>query len=174
MQNARIELVVLAPENFLALIESEAAFERSFGRAAAPGLRSMLVSPEVSPEWLARLRATTGPNPWTCGLAIVDRESGLVIGSIGFVAPPDDNGMVEIAYGLAPAFHGRGLATEAAAAGLEFALSDPRVRVVRAHTLPERNASCRVLEKNGFEFVGEVVVPEDGKVWRWEQKSAAN
>lgn len=169
MQTERIELVVFSPENFLALIESEAAFARSFGKPAASGFRGLVVSGEVSPDWLARLRATTGPNPWTCGLAIIDRASDQVIGSVGFVGPPDERGMVEIAYGLAPDYQGRGLATEAAALGVAFASSDPRVRLIRAHTLPERNASCRVLEKNGFAFVGEVIVEGDGRVWRWER-----
>jgi RimJ/RimL family protein N-acetyltransferase len=41
-------------------------------------------------------------------------------------------------------------------------------RTIRAHTMPEQNASTRVLEKCGFRWLGEVVDPEDGAVWRWE------
>ena len=51
---------------------------------------------------------------------------------------------------------------------------DSAVRLVRAHTLPERNASTRVLEKNGFRLVGPVVDPEDGPVFRWERLPAPN
>src|SRR6266702_2366495 len=43
------------------------------------------------------------------------------------------------------------------------------VRLVRAHTLPEENASTRVLLKCGFRHLGTVVDPEDGPVWRWER-----
>jgi RimJ/RimL family protein N-acetyltransferase len=68
-----------------------------------------------------------------------------------------------------PGSEGRGYATEAAAALVDFAQRDARVRVVRAHTLPERNASTRVLTKCGFELRGEVIDPEDGLVWRWER-----
>ena len=67
-----------------------------------------------------------------------------------------------------PEYQGRGYATEAATALVEFALSDPRVQTVRAHTLPEPNASTRVLTRNGFRHLGEVMDPEDGRVWRWE------
>jgi RimJ/RimL family protein N-acetyltransferase len=42
--------------------------------------------------------------------------------------------------------------------------------IVRAHTLPERNASTRILEKCGFTFRGEILDPEDGLVWRWEHQ----
>ena len=52
---------------------------------------------------------------------------------------------------------------------MEFASGDDRVRRIRAHTLPERNASTSVLTKAGFELLGAVVDPEDGLVWRWER-----
>ena len=40
---------------------------------------------------------------------------------------------------------------------------------MQAHTAPTANASTRVLAKCGFDFVGEVMDPEDGRVWRWER-----
>jgi RimJ/RimL family protein N-acetyltransferase len=46
----------------------------------------------------------------------------------------------------------------------------PPPSLIRAHTLPEMNASCRVLEKAGFKRLGEVIDPEDGLVWRWERR----
>jgi RimJ/RimL family protein N-acetyltransferase len=49
-----------------------------------------------------------------------------------------------------------------------FAFTTGDVRVVRAHTRPQNDASSRVLTKSGFEFIGEVIDPEDGLVWRWE------
>ncbi len=45
----------------------------------------------------------------------------------------------------------------------------PEVAVVRAHTLLEHNASCRVLEKVGLQHTGSPIDPEDGPVWRWER-----
>jgi RimJ/RimL family protein N-acetyltransferase len=77
--------------------------------------------------------------------------------------------MVEIAYGVVPSREGQGFATEAAGGLVRFAATDPRVRLLRAHTLPEANASARVLRKCGFVHVGSVVDPEDGPVWRWER-----
>ena len=97
------------------------------------------------------------------------REAQMVIGSAGFKGPPDADGMVEIAYGVVPAFQRRGYATEMAKALVDFALHDERVRLLRAHTLRDPNPSTKVLRKCGFDFVGEVVEPEDGPVWRWER-----
>ena len=61
-------------------------------------------------------------------------------------------------------------ATQAATALVQHAGTHAAVKIIRAHTLPEKNASTRVLEKCGFRFVGEAIEPEDGLVWRWEYK----
>jgi RimJ/RimL family protein N-acetyltransferase len=128
---------------------------------------------EVSPAWLARVSSSSVADPWTHGFAIVQRESGDIIGTCAYKGPPDADGVVEIAYGLDPAHRGKGYATEAATALARHALGSGRVRTIRAHTLPEANASTRVLTKCGFERLGEVMDPEDGLVWRWEMRAKA-
>ena len=169
IETARLRLVPYAPEHLLALIEGEARFEQSSGLPAAEGLRAFIVSDDVSPAWLARLRESAAADPWVHGFAVVHKESGSVIGNVGFKGPPDEGGMVELAYGIVPAFQRRGYATEAAGASLAFAFEEGRARLVRAHTLPTPNASTRVLEKCGFEHIGEILDPEDGRLWRWER-----
>lgn len=125
---------------------------------------------EVSPQWLAQLRAAPLPTPWTHGVALVERATGAVVGSAGFKGPPDADGVVEVAYGLAPAYQGRGYAREALAALSEYALGVAGARCMRAHTRPDNAASARVLAACGFAAVGEVLDPEDGLVQRWERR----
>ena len=125
---------------------------------------------ELSADWLALLHASKLADPWTHGFSLVLRESDTVVGSAGFKGPPAADGVVEIAYGLSPDYQGKGYATEAAEALTAYAFSSGKVRVVRAHTLPESNASGRVLTKCGFRRIGEVIDPEDGLVWRWEKE----
>ena len=126
---------------------------------------------ELSSEWLARLDAGT-TDIWNLGFAIVDRATDAVIGGCGFKGRPRADGIVEIAYGVAPDHRSKGYATEAAAALVAFAFSYDQVRVVRAHTFSDANASTRVLAKCGFQSVGEVIDPDDGVVWRWETARA--
>jgi ribosomal-protein-alanine N-acetyltransferase len=123
---------------------------------------------QLSAEWLALFHASTSVDPWVHGFSVVLRDTDTVVGSAGFKGPPAD-GVVEIAYGLNPEYQGKGYATEAAEALTAYAFESGKVRVVRAHTLPESNASGRVLTKCGFQRIGEVIDPEDGLVWRWEK-----
>lgn len=107
-------------------------------------------------------------NPWIHGFKLTLRTNGATIGRCGFKGPPDADGAVEIAYGVDPEHQEKGYATEAVTALTRYAFSDARVRIVRAHTLPETNASTRVLTKFGFQKIGEVLDPDDGPIWRWE------
>lgn len=173
MKTPNLELVPHSPEHLLALIEGLEPYETSFGVRPAEDLRDFIVSGDVSPDYLAALQSATVPDLWTHGFALVHSASRTVIGMAGYKGPPDADGVVEIGYGVVPEYQGNGFATEAARALVSYAFADGRVRVVRAHTLPELNASTKVLTRCGFKRVGEVVDPEDGLVWRWEKYEEA-
>ena len=153
MQTKSLKLVLQTIEEARAEVEAMSPADRA----------------HVSADWLARLGALTSADPWTLGFSLVHRDSEMVVGSIGFKGPPTADGVVEISYGVNPDHQGKGYATEAAQALTAYAFSSGKVRVVRAHTRPEPNASTRVLVKCGFRRIGEVIDPEDGLVWRWEK-----
>jgi [ribosomal protein S5]-alanine N-acetyltransferase len=157
-------------EELLALIEQPGRFEGLAGFPASSALRGFMVSDDVSPAWTASLRTIHGSDPWRLGFGVIDKESRTVIAAASFKGPPDTAGMVEIAYGIVPSFERRGYATEAARALVDYARKNEAVRKIIAHTMPEANASTRVLTKCGFTFAGEVMDPEDGRVWRWEHQ----
>ncbi len=167
----RLSLRPWDPAHLVALLESAEEFARVSPHRPGPGLRDFFASDDVSPEWVDALRRAAGPDAWTHGCAVVHEP--LVIGSAGFKGPPTEDGTVEIAYGIVPAFEGRGFATEVAAGLVAHAFGLDAVQLVRAHTLPENNASTRVLQKNGFRCTGEVQDPDDGAVWRWERERDA-
>jgi ribosomal-protein-alanine N-acetyltransferase len=128
---------------------------------------------QVSPVWLASVETSAPLDHWIHGFIMTNADRSLVIGQCGFKGPPDAEGAVDIAYGVDPFYQGRGYATEAAEALTDYAFKSECVSVVRAHTLPEPNASGRVLTKCGFVRAGEVIDPEDGLVWRWEKRKRA-
>jgi len=153
-QTPNLRLILQTREDVRSMIEGMSPFEKA----------------QLSATWIARFDASTVADPWVHGFRLLHRGSGKVVGFCSFKGPPAD-GVVEIAYGIAPDEQGKGYATEAARALVEFARTFPEVRVIRAHTLPDGAASKRVLEKCGFQHTGEVIDPEDGLVWRFEYAS---
>ena len=126
------------------------------------------VAREVLTQTVELLARDPRPDPWGSYLAC---DGGSPVGLCAFKAAPDAAGTVEIAYMTFPAFERRGQATAMAKALTEMAFAAGAPLVI-AHTLPEENASCRALRRNGFVHAGETIDPEDGLVWRWERRCA--
>jgi RimJ/RimL family protein N-acetyltransferase len=120
----------------------------------------------ISADWWAQFERSAFEDPWVHGFHLL-LPGGDNVGLGSFKGPPVD-GAVEIAYAVLPGHQGKGYATAAARAMVEFAFAFPEVRKVLAHTLPTGAASQRVLLKAGFRHLGEVIDPEDGLVWRFE------
>jgi ribosomal-protein-alanine N-acetyltransferase len=89
-------------------------------------------------------------------------EDGVVVGDAGTHGPPDEQGDVEIGYGLAAPVRGRGLASEFVTALARHLLARPEVkRVVARAVLADNTPSRRALERAGFSVEREA----DGLVW---------
>lgn len=168
IQTENLILAAHLPRHLRALIRSEQEFENVAGLRVADGIRDQMLS--ASAEFMARVETAKQFDPWQFGFAVIHKSDNVLIGTCGFPGPPDKNGVAEIAYGIAPSYQGKGYATEAAMALIEFASKDPRVKTICAHTLAETNASTRVLEKCGFKKTGDAIDPENNlAVWRWER-----
>ena len=172
MQSRNTTLLPHTPEHLRALLEGTEVYEQRLEIKVADGVREFLIGPEVSAEFLARLNGSAPPDHWKDGFAVVHLAEHVVVGLCSFTGAPSTDGTVEIAYGIAPDYRGRGYATEAAQALVDYAFASGLVRTIRAHTLPKYNASTGVLLKCGFTLVGEVTYPEDGVVWRWQRQGA--
>jgi ribosomal-protein-alanine N-acetyltransferase len=81
--------------------------------------------------------------------ALIDTASGKLAGWCG-LKYLEDTGEVEIAYGFAKAYWGNGLASEAAAAVMQYGFDQLRLDRIVAVVWPENIASVRVLEKLGM------------------------
>jgi ribosomal-protein-alanine N-acetyltransferase len=84
--------------------------------------------------------------------AVTIKESGRVIGYCGLIFL-EDTPEVEIAYGLAKAYWGKGYATEAALASLRFGFEELKLERIVAVVNPDNLPSQRVLEKLGMTYV---------------------
>lgn len=83
---------------------------------------------------------------------MIAREAPFIVGSVIFHGHPVD-GVAEVGYGVELESQGRGFATEATRACVDWALTQPECAAVRATTFPWHKASLRVIEKVGMKQV---------------------
>jgi RimJ/RimL family protein N-acetyltransferase len=145
-------------------LEDPAAFERA--RGVTLGEVAPLVKDVVSQGEEYRTRTEALPR-WGGYLGVDDHKQ--VIGTCAFKGAPDEDGVLEIAYFTFPPYERHGYAGAMARALMDLAVRAGGVRCIRAHTLPEANASSRLLRRAGFSYVGMFEDPDDGPVWRWER-----
>jgi RimJ/RimL family protein N-acetyltransferase len=103
--------------------------------------------------FLRTVKAGIDPGPYGM-YQLVRQEDSVVVGDIGFHAPPDSLGSVTVGYGLAPHARGKGYATEALQALIGWALDQPGVHRVEADTAHGNQKSQRVMERAGMRLIG--------------------
>jgi [ribosomal protein S5]-alanine N-acetyltransferase len=143
-----------------ALAESDAVFEQRFG---IPVVAGWVGFPEAVP-YAVREAREGDLGEW--GSHLFFDDDGALVGFGGWKGAPID-GVAEVGYAVAPERQGRGIASEVVRQLIERARA-AGLTMVCAHTLPEPNASTKVLERCGFAFAGDVTDPDEGTVWRWE------
>jgi RimJ/RimL family protein N-acetyltransferase len=77
---------------------------------------------------------------------------GQAVGGIGFHGGPDENGAVEIGYGLSPSVRGNGYATEAVRRMIELA-REQGVKLFTGNADLDNPASHKVMAQAGMELV---------------------
>ena len=90
------------------------------------------------------------PSSW----GIVWKESGCVIGTIGFMWIQSDNAAAEVGYSLARGFWNRGIMTEALRAVIDFGFRTLNLNRIEAQHEIENPASGAVMRKCGMRFEG--------------------
>lgn len=163
IETENLKLIPCELAHFEAILNDSQRLALMLGVAIADG---WIAFPESIPPSYKYLKAHPDALGWWMYLFIHASEKTL-IGFGGFKGQPDESGMVEIGYSIAPAWRTRGLATEAAQGLIDYAFSHPQVKKVDAHTLAETNPSTGVLKKVGMKYVKALHDPEDGDIWHW-------
>src|SRR6202142_531519 len=92
-------------------VENPAALEKRIGARIAPNWDDFPAAMKLSRDKLQANPALLG---WWTHLVLLG-DPPVVVGVCGYTGPPSADGIVEIAYGIAPSYQRRGLATLAAA-----------------------------------------------------------
>ncbi|WP_223178703.1 GNAT family N-acetyltransferase [Streptomyces boluensis] len=135
------------------------------GRTAGLSLTEYFVTDSARWLWryrLAQMAADPERARWMVRQAVVG-DGGLAVGHAGFHGPPDEAGMVEVGYSVAPEFRRRGYARATLVELLCRAAAEPTVTTVRAAISPGNAASLATVSGFGFVEVGEQWDDEDGR-----------
>ena len=101
-------------------------------------------------RYIRSLYRAGAPSSW----AIVLRETGCVIGTIGFMWASSENRSAEVGYSLSRRYWNRGFATEALSAVLSSAFHTLNFHRIEAQHDARNPASGRVMEKCGLRREG--------------------
>jgi ribosomal-protein-alanine N-acetyltransferase len=154
----RLDLVPLGPD-LLRLIERgqiaelESALETRVPDGWTDGVPASLR--------LEQLAADPSEEPWLVRAMIVRAPRGLV-GSVGFHAPPDARGRVEVGYDVVAAERRQGYAREGVRGLIGWAVGSGRARVCVASISPDNAPSLALVRSLGFRHVGEQIDEVDG------------
>jgi RimJ/RimL family protein N-acetyltransferase len=108
-------------------------------------------------------RVKAEPNFAEIGLILaIEKETNELIGSAGFHDFPDNNGMIEIGFGIVPEKQNQGFGTELLIGMWKMICLRPDVRLLRYTVSPENLPSMHIINKIEFSKVGQQMDPEDG------------
>ena len=119
--------------------------------------RYLLWSPHPSPEYTRAYLSMIGRfyrKGQFFDWAVVDKNSGRMIGTCGFAKLDQKHQIGEIGYVLNPSYHGRGYATEAASAVIRYGFEVLGLNRIEGRYMVENIASRRVMEHCGLVFEG--------------------
>jgi RimJ/RimL family protein N-acetyltransferase len=161
-----VEVELVTPRLRLRTLPSAAAAALPHDRETA----SRILGASLPASWPQRdlldvlpMQAAAEPEDERFGVwVMIEQETNTVVGDVGFVGPPDENGAVEVGYSVVPERRRRGYATEAVRAIVMWVLDVPTVSAVVAACDADNVPSVRTLERIGFVRTGEA----DGQI-RW-------
>jgi ribosomal-protein-alanine N-acetyltransferase len=86
-----------------------------------------------------------------------------VIGGIGFMGGPDEDGIVDVGYDVVPEYRKQGYATEMARSLVAWAFQETTIKIVTASCLEDNIGSIKVLENAGMHRL-----EPDRNMLKWE------
>ena len=166
IQSPRLDLIALSPDFLRASLNDDLK------------TASQLINLDIPRQWLdakwlmemrlAKMRENAALEPWLLR-AVGLRETKTMIGFIGFHTLPGPEyltpyapGSVEFGYTIFEKYRGKGYASEAAQALMDWATSEHDVKNFVVSISPMNEPSLRIAQKFGFRKVGSFMDPEDG------------
>jgi RimJ/RimL family protein N-acetyltransferase len=163
----RLELILLSPQAVDALLEGRHADAERELDASIPARWPDEHDAGFLRYRMRQLERAPQAEPWLVRAVILREPVRAMIGHAGFHGQPGINGKqdpeaVELGYTIFEPHRGRGYATEAAQALMDWAASEKGIRRFIASVAPTNDPSLAIVKKLGFVQTGEQWDEEDG------------
>jgi RimJ/RimL family protein N-acetyltransferase len=151
IQTARLRLVALTSKQLGLYVTLPDQLEQILGVSISREVRTGTVERAIGMKLSKMAQADEKDHAWYTYWLVIVTSQLAGAGLAGFKGIPDSQGEVEIGYGIAPAFQGKGYTTEAVQALIDWAFQAPECKsVIAPHTKKSNVASNRVLAKVGM------------------------
>lgn len=164
IQTPRLKLVALTSKQLKLYLTFPDRLEQQLGVSVSRDILTETVKRASSIKLSKMAQANEKDYAWYTYWLVIVTGQLYGAGLAGFKGIPDSRGEVEIGYGIAPAFQGKGYTTEAVKALITWAFQSPECKsVIAPHTKTSNIASNRVLAKVGMRAYEETI---EGISWR--------
>jgi len=171
IRTRRLRLIALPLSQLRLYVAAPRQLERELGVSVSRGIINAPLRRAIDMKTSKMELAEDQEHPWYTYWLIVVADEPYGAGLAGFKGPPNDQGEVEIGYGIDPAYRSKGYMTEAVRALIGWAFQHPRCRsIVAPGTRRENIASNRVLEKVGMRVSGET---DEALDWRLDKDGSS-
>ena len=154
LKSSRLDIIPATVDLYRMELEYREGLASALDAVVPPEWPPEQVTREVIEEFIARMMTEPGR---MSGFYWVLRGDGscsrILIGSGGFLLHND--GVMELGYSVLPEWQGKGYTTEAVGILVDWAFTCAHARIIVACTYPHITGSIRVLEKNGFQVIGD-------------------
>ncbi len=151
IKTERLDLAPLNPTQLQQYLEQPDLLEQELGFPISRGIVTEIVQRAIRMKLAKMANADKTLFAWYTYWLLVIRSAPFGAGLVGFKGPPNQNGEVEIGYGIDQNYQGQGYMTEAVRAMISWAFKETSCCSVTAPNTKKWNlASQRVLLKAGM------------------------
>jgi [ribosomal protein S5]-alanine N-acetyltransferase len=161
ISSRRLELVSMSPAVLTALLDGRRDEASRLIGASVPAWWPEAADARFLRLRLDDLRRDPGAEPFLLRALVRRAAAPEMVGYVGFHVP-EDPGRLELGYLIFPRFQGRGYATEAVRALMDWARETHGITRFVASVAPGNEASLAVVRRLGFVHAGEQWDDEDG------------
>lgn len=161
IQTNRLRLFTVLPSEYEVLAKDQADPKLWLDRGFSDPDKHFLTNQNPIKYRLPKVRQNPGYAKYLLRVAVL-KDNPIIIGSAGFHNAPDNDGMIEIGFGVDKKYQGNGYGQEILHGMWSWVVNDPLVKTLRYTVSPDNLISQHIIKKLGFEYKGQQIDEKDG------------